>query len=551
MSLPFRARYSWLILFSLWALVACGAPEADPEPEAGVGQEGAPAHDHGGSGEVQGVGSVSFPVSCSAEAQPLFEVAVATLHSFWFEEAYAAFQEVAEADPECAMAHWGVAMTLWGNPMTRAAPPEGRVTEALEAVEQARALAEGATERERMYIEAVAALYEDHETVGHMERMRAHEEAMREVMETHPDDAEAAIFYGRIAVGNAPPDDLTYSRQLHAAEIMEPLFQELPDHPGLAHYLIHAYDAPPIAEEGIEAALRYADIAPDAPHALHMPTHIFTRMGYWEESIELNARSAQAEPDPDAAVHPMDYMVYAYLQLGRDGDAADIVERARDIPHEFYGGLIGYNFAAMKARYALEREDWGEAVGLELPVDAPPYVEAVTRFARALGSARSGSPDAGRSELQAMDGLRDELTAVGDEYWATVVEAQRLAAEAWVTLAEGDEAGAVRLAQEGADLEGTVEKHPVTPGPLLPAMELLGDLLLELDRPQEALQAYEATLETERNRRRALFGAAQAAERAGDQEAADRHYADLLTLLEGADPDRPELQAAQGREARE
>jgi tetratricopeptide (TPR) repeat protein len=524
-----------LALVPLFLLAACAGSDTSDGWD----------HDHSGEGEIHGVGSVSFPTSCSAEAQPRFEWSVAALHSFWFEQALEGFEEAARMDPDCAMAQWGIAMTLWGNPMTRAAPPEARVRAALGAGERARARSGGITEREWGYIEAAAALFEGHPEVGHIQRMRAHEDAMRRVMEAHPEDTEAAIFYGRIAVGNAPPDDLTFSRQLHAAAIMEPLFREMPDHPGLAHYLIHAYDAPPIAGLGIDAAMRYADIAPDAPHALHMPTHIFTRMGYWEESIELNARSAEAEPVPDAAVHPLDYMVYAYLQLGRDREAAEVLARARSAPDHFHGGLIGYNLAAMRARYALERNDWPGAAALELPEgEALAYVEAVTRFARALGSARSGQIEEARAELSAMASLGDMLDSEGEDYWATVVEAQRLAAEAWVTFASGDAAGALRLARQGADLEGTVEKHPVTPGPLLPARELLGDLLMKLDRPAEALGEYETTLTQERNRARATFGAARAAEAAGDEAGAARHYRALLELLENADEDRPDLQAA-------
>lgn len=514
------------------ALAACGGPDEAFD------------HEHSGDGEIPGVGSVSFATSCSEDAQPLFQQSVAALHSFWFQEALDGFEATAAMDPECAMAHWGVAMTLWGNPMTRAAPPDARVQQALEAVERARALSAETTERERLYIEAAAALYEGHPEVGHIQRMHAHEAAMLRVVEASPDDAEAAIFYGRMVVGNAPPDDLTFSRQLHAAAIMEPLFEEMPEHPGLAHYLIHAYDAPAIAQQGVNAAMRYADIAPDAPHALHMPTHIFTRMGYWEESIELNARSAQAEPVPDAAVHPLDYMVYAYLQLGRDAEAAQVLERARGVSDEFYGGLIGYNLAAMRARYSLEKSQWSQAAQLESPGEAAPYVEAVTRFARGLGAARLGDADAARAEIEAMAGLRDELREMGDDYWATVVEAQRLAAEAWAVHAVGDSEEALRLAREGAELEASVEKHPVTPGPLLPARELLGDMLLELDRPAEALEAYEATLQQERSRARALYGAARAADAAGNQEAADRHYGALLELLQGADEGRPDLIAA-------
>jgi tetratricopeptide (TPR) repeat protein len=489
-------------------------------------------------------------VTCTDEARALFEPAVAMLHSFWFEEATAAFRQVAEVDPGCAMARWGTAMTLWGNPMTRAAPPESRIPEAIAAVAEARSLSGSATERERMYIEAAAALYEGHPEVGHLERMRAHEQAMRATMEANPDDAEAAIFYGRVVIANAPPDDLSFSRQLHAVSVMEPLFADRPDHPGLAHYLIHAFDAPPIAEEGLDAALRYADIAPDAPHALHMPTHIFTRLGYWEESIELNTRSAAAEPNPDAAVHPLDYMVYAYLQLGRDQEAGEVVSRARDIPNEFYGGLIGYNFAAMPARFALERNRWEQAMETPVPEAAPPYVEAVARFARAVGAARSGQADAARPEIARLEQLAGELRAMGDSYWATVIDAQQLAAAAWLARAVGEDAEALRLAREAADLEGTIEKHPVTPGPLLPAQELLGDLLMEMDRPAEALAAYESVLESERSRARALFGAARAAEGAGNAEAAGRHFGALAELLAGADPDRPELVALSEWQAR-
>ena len=523
-------------------LSACGSQD-------GV-ETRASTDDHALESHGEAVGSVAFPTSCSAEAQPVFEQAVAMLHSFWFDQAIATFREVAEIDPNCTMARWGEAMTLWGNPMTRVAPPAERVEEAQAALAQARASLDHITPRERMYLEAAAALYDGYPEVGHIQRMHAHEEVMRVLAETYPDDPEAATFYGRIVVGNAPPSDLTYARQLHAAAILEPLFQAQPDHPGLAHYLIHAFDAPATAEEGLDAALRYADIAPAAPHALHMPTHIFTRMGYWDESIELNARSAQAEPVPDAAVHPLDYMVYAYLQLGRDSEAGEIVSRAREIPDRYYGGLIGYNFAAMQARYALERDRWEDAAATPVPVNAETYVEAVARFARALGAVRSGNAGAAAPEIEALGVLERRTREAGDSYWATVIDAQRLAASAWVALASGNEAAAVDLARRASDLEATFEKHPVTPGPLLPARELLGDLLMEIGRPAEALAAYEATLEVERNRARALYGAARAAEAAGDQERAGRHFASLLELLASADEERPDLQAARAWNAR-
>lgn len=530
-------------------VAACGGGEPDGRAsgadDPSVGDVVSTASQDG-----SGLGTVSFPTSCAPEVQGDFDRAVAMLHSFWFDEAQAAFESVAEQDPDCAMAHWGIAMNSWGNPMTRAEPSPDLTLRGEEAVARARDLADDATERERMYIEAAGALYDDHESVGHIQRMRAHEDAMRRVMEAYPDDDEAAIFYGRIVVGNAPPDDQTYARQLHAAEIMEPLFEEHPRHPGLAHYLIHAFDAPPIAERGSEAAMRYADVAPEAPHALHMPTHIFTRLGYWEQSVELNQRSAEAQPVPDAAVHPLDYMVYAYLQMGQDDAAAEVIERATSGTDSFYGGLLGYNYAAMQARYALERDRWAEAAELPLGEDLPPYVMGVTRFARGIGSARSGRTQQAREEVQALARLRDELEAAGDSYWPTVLDAQRLAVAAWVARADGDDDEALRLASEAADLESTVEKHPVTPGPILPARELLGDLQMEMGNPEAAQRAYETTLEEEPRRARALHGAARAAEAAGDPEAAGGHYDELLELLSDADPDRPDLNAAREWEAR-
>ncbi|HEX6370456.1 MAG TPA: hypothetical protein VF006_16155 [Longimicrobium sp.] len=500
---------------------------------------GAQDHAHGEHGAL---GSLRFPSSCSAAAQPVLERGVAMLHSFWFDRAQATFREAAAADPGCAMAHWGEAMTLLGNPFTGVSPSEPQLRAALAA---ARAAVDGArTPRERAYAEAVLVLYQDFETVDHRTRLRAHEEAMRRVREAHPDDPEAAIFYARAVIANAPPSDLTFARQLHAAQILDSLFRAQPEHPGLAHYTIHAYDAPPIAQQGLEAARRYAGIAPAAPHALHMPSHIFTRLGYWDESIETNRRSAAAEPDSNAAVHPNDYLVYAYLQQGRDAEAERVVRRAVQNTDRFYSSILGYNYGAMPARLALERARWDEAAALPLSPGAPRHVEAITRFARALGAARGGHAAAARTEVAALAALADSLTARRDEYWATIVGAQRLAAEAWLAHAEGDDARAVRLAGEAAALEETVEKHPVTPGPILPARELLGDLLLELRRHAEARQAYEATLRREPNRARALFGAARAAELAGDASAARAHYQHLLEVMRAADAERREVQAA-------
>jgi tetratricopeptide (TPR) repeat protein len=526
-------------IFLRAAIVTVVLPFLSPSVPA-AGQD----HHHHPAGDADKLGSVEFSVSCSPSVAPRFERAVAMLHSFWFEASEAAFGELVAEEPGCAMAHWGRAVTLMANPMARAARPAAALREGLAAAERARELAGSATHREQMYADAAVAFFMDPDGRSHGQRMEALERAFEALHRAHPEDLEAAIFYARTLVANAPPDDQTFSRQLKAAEILEPLFEAHPDHPGLAHYLIHAYDAPPIAERGRDAAFAYASIAPSAPHALHMPSHIFTRLGYWDESIETNARSAQAEPDPDAAVHPMDYMVYAYLQQGRDAEAKAVVDRAIELPDRFYDGLLGYNFVAMPARYALERGAWADAVELRVPEGALPYIEAVSRFARAVGAARSGAPDRAQADVEALAGLKAALDSRGDGEWATRVEAQHLAAAAWVAFARGDRDEALELAARAADIDESVEKSPVTPGPILPARELQGDMLMELGRHAEAAAAYAKTLEREPRRARSLYGAARAAELAGDRLAASARYRELLTVMEQADATRAEPRAA-------
>ena len=496
---------------------------------------------HGGK---EALGRVSFPTSCAAAVQPEIDRAVAMLHSFWFDATHKAFDKIAAADPSCAVAHWGVAMTMWGNPFVRQPIPPERQKEGLAAVERAAALASRVTHREQMYIDAAAALWRDAEKLDHLARLARHEEAMKALYEAHPEDPEAAMFFARAVIANAPPTDLEFRRQLYAATLLEPLFQKQPEHPGLAHYIIHTFDSPKLATHGLAAAKRYAAIAPAAPHALHMPSHIFTRLGYWDESIETNRRSAAAEPDSNAAVHPNDYMVYAYLQQGRDAEAWRVIARSRELTDRYYGGILGYNGVAMTARYALERSAWKDAASLPLVSKAAPFVEAVPRFARAVGAARSGNTAQANAEIAALAALRDSLKARNDPYWATIVDAQRLAASAWVARAEGKNDDAVRLARQGAELEETVEKHPVTPGPLLPARELEGDLLMELGRPADALRSYEMTLAREPRRARALFGAARAAEKAGNTAIARTHYEQLSRLMQRADASRTEARVA-------
>lgn len=515
-------------------------------------------HAHGGT-PPERLGRVTFPVSCNPEAQQRFERAMALLHSFWWSEAHKAFDQVLAADPSCAMAYWGQAMTYRGNPF--GPPPADGPRKGLEAAHKAAAL-NPPTERERDYIAAVTALWTDHERVDLRTRSLAYEAAMRRVHERYPDDPEAAIFYAMALTVNAPPTDLSFERQQRAGAILEPLFARYPDHPGIAHYLIHTYDSPRLAAQGVEAARKYSEIAPSVPHAQHMPSHVFTRLGMWEASIAANRASAASARAYEEAqqlraatmdrVHAWDYLVYAYLQRGQDAQARAIVEEARSVPEVAQHIAIGYAMAAIPARYALERGRWDEAAQLAVrPSPEFPAGEAITHFARGIGAARSGDVRAAEREVAALAAVRQTLEARNDTYWAQLVEAQRLAVAAWVAHAGGRSEEARRLAAEAAELEDALEKHPVTPGPLLPARELEGDLLLELKQPAAALRSYERALEREPNRARVLYGAALAAERAGDRAAARRHYAAFLELMKEADGDRPEPRAARAFLARQ
>ena len=402
------------------------------------------------------------------------------------------------------------------------------------------------TERERDYLEAVAAYYEDFANRPERVRQLARAKAYEALAAKYPDDDEAQIFYALYLAATQRPSDQTYSAYLKAAGILEKQFAKHPDHPGVAHYLIHSYDAPPIAQQGVPAARRYAQIAPDAPHALHMPSHIFTRVGAWADSAVTNRRSAtvaEKSNEPDAALHALDYMSYAYLQLARDGEARKTWDEARTVT-----GLTGiaagpYALAAMPARYALERGDWRGAAKLEPSPSKYPYTEAMTHFARALGAARSGDPAAARQDIERIVALRDELKAAKNEYWANEVEVMRLASLAWVSLAQTSADEALGLMRQAADIEDRSEKNIVTPGRLLPARELLGDMLLELKRPAEALKEYEASQLREPNRYRGLYGAGQAAAQSGNRDKARQYFSTLIELA-GSGDFRPEMEKA-------
>jgi len=496
------------------------------------------------------LGKIHFPVSCSATAQEQFDRAVALLHSFSLDEAARAFAAIAQADPGCAMAHWGTAMTLFGNPFTW--PLSGKaLPDGWAAVEKAKA-AQAKTQRERDYIGAVEAFYKDWDKVDHRTRALAYVKAMEELAQRYPEDTEASVFFALALDVTALPTDKTYANQLKAARILEKVFAEQPDHPGVAHYLIHSYDFPPIAAQGLTAARRYASIAPSAPHALHMPSHIFTRQGLWEESIEMNRRSAATSKNHFDSLHAMDYLEYAYLQGARDRDAKRVLDEIaaiKKVDREHF--VTAYALAAIPARYALERGHWADAARLlpypnekDFPWGNFPQGMAISIYARALGAARSGNAPAVREEIERLRRLREAMIAAKIVYWAQQADIQIKVASAWAAFAEGSKAEALKLMREGADMEDASEKHPVTPGHVLPARELLGEMLLELKQPALALKEFETSHKVEPNRFRGLYGAARAAAQSGDKAKAKTYYEKLVALSQKADTERPEIKEA-------
>ncbi len=503
------------------------------------------AHD---DDEVKGkLGKVSFENSCDPKVQALFQRGVAMLHSFWYSAAEKTFRDVLAQDPTCAIATWGFASIMMSNPLAGNGASAKGAEQSLAMLEQGRKIV-AKTQRERDYIEAVAAYYEDWGNRPERARQLARAKAYESLAARYPQDDEAQIFSALYIAGTQLQSDQTYAAYLKAAAILEKEFVKYPDHPGVAHYLIHSYDAPPIAQQGLRAARLYAGIAPEAPHALHMPSHIFTRVGAWEESAATNARSADAARkggEPDEAYHASDYMTYAYLQLARDGDARRVIQEALKVtgitPSR---NTAPYAVAAMEARYAYERGAWQEAMQLPVHPTKFHYPDAITYFGRALGAARSGNVAAAQQEATQLEALHKALQSESNNYWANEVEIQRLAVAGWISLAQGKADDAVKFMRAAADIEDKSEKHIVTPGRLVPARELLGDMLLELKQPAAALKEYEASQTREPNRFRGFYGAARAAEAAGDRQKAADYYAKLLVLAKNADGARPELARA-------
>jgi len=498
------------------------------------------------------VGKVGFPNSCSPAVQEKLLRGIAMLHSFYYSATERAFEEVAAEDPSCAIAAWGYASILMSNPLQGIGASPKAAQQAQAAIDKGRQMG-AKTERERDYLEAVAAYYENFASRTERERQLARAKAYEALGTKYPSDDEAQIFYALYLACTQLQTDQSYSAWLKAAGILEKQFAKYPDHPGVAHYLIHSYDAPPIAQQGLPAARLYAKIAPDAPHALHMPSHIFTRVGAWADSAATNRRSADAAKksnDPDDALHALDYMTYAYLQLARDGDARRTLDEARTLTEiNPARATAPYALAAMPARYAVERGDWRGAAKLAPSPSKFPFTDAMTHFARALGAARSGDPAAAQKDAERIAALRDELKAAKNEYWANEVEVMRLASLGWTALARKNADEALVLTRQAADMEDKSEKNIVTPGRLLPARELLGDMLMELKRPAEALREYEASQLREPNRYRGLYGAGLAAAGAGDAAKAKLYYGRLLELA-GMGEARAELADARAWLAR-
>ena len=498
--------------------------------------------------ELARLGKVEFKVECNGAAQQAFNRAMALYHSFAWKPAGDTFAAVAKADPGCGMAHWGRAMVLLDNPFVWPGNlPPAKLDEIAAALDAARS-AGLKSAREKDYVEAVGAFVRDRDKVEHPARLRAFGEAMGKLAARYPDDKEAAILSALVTSASFDPADKTYANQLRAAKILEPIFLAQPDHPGVAHYLIHSYDYPPIAKHGLKAAKRYAKIAPDAPHALHMPSHIFTRVGHWQDSIDANRASAKAASRAQFdGHHATDYMVYAHLQLAQDKAARQAMEESLAAqPVDHFGAA--YAYAAMPARVALEVGDWKAAASVALtPVTGAyawgkyPQAEAINAFARGVGAARSGDGKAAKTEQARLLALRDLAKEKKLGYWAEQIEIQALLVQGLSLLAEGKAAEAVEVLRTAAKREGATEKHAVTPGPLLPARELLADVLLETGKAPDALAEYEAVLANEPNRYRATFGAAQAARQAGNAAKAKQHFTALVELGKNADTQRDSL----------
>ena len=505
---------------------------------------------HDAAGVPAKLGKVEFKVDCNAEAQTQFNLAMAYYHSFAWTQMAVPLEATLKSDPSCGMAHWARALGTMNNPFGWPGNVSSKVLNDGATILDAARAAGLKTQRERDYVEALAVFYKDHDKLNHRTRAKALEEALESLAKRYPADREASIVYSLILSANFDPADKKYTNQLKAAAILEPLFNEQPQHPGVAHYLIHSYDYPPIANQGLEAAMRYSKIAADAPHAQHMPSHIFTRVGAWRESVEANAASAKADKERGwNTMHAYDYMVYAHLQLAQDAAAAKVMRESQTVSNERDNFASAYASAAIPARLVLERGRWADAAALDLGASQTPWAkypqaEAVNAFARGVGAAGIKDATKARAEVQRLKQLREAAAALKLNYWVEQIEIQAEVVAGLAQVAEGKLGEGVDTLRRAAEREDATEKSAVTPGPILPAREVLGNVLLDTGNAVNALREYEAVMKKEPNRLRATASAALAAERSGDAARARDLHARVLELASGADTPLTEVAQA-------
>ena len=494
------------------------------------------------------LGKVSFPTSCDAKVQAEFERGVAMIHSYWFLIARRVFEGVLQQDPNCAIAYWGIAMDQLGNSLV-GPPPRAQADAAWAALEKAVEIG-AKTERERDWIDALRAYFRDHDKVNVDIRLRAYNKAMEQMAARYPDDYEVQVVYALTLQASAPKTDLTYANQLQSVAILEKLFEQNPQHPGVSHFIIHAYDFAPLADRGIAAANRYASIAPAVPHARHMPSHIYSMVGMWEESIASNASALEIQPD---YYHAADFSVYAHLQLAQDIKAKALIEKslatsARGDRPSGFGNFMAK--AAMETRFLLDRGDWAGAAAMPMNVTAAPMADSLYRFTRGLGMARTDNLSGAKAEIEAMKALRTALQRADQSYWADRTEEQMLAISAWVAVQEGERDKAVRFMRAAANGEDGSLKNVIMENRLYPLREMLAELLLEIGQPAAALREYETALRQTPNRYRAFWGAARASDAVGNRAQASEYFGKLVNLVKNADTERPEVQEAKAFLAR-
>ena len=488
------------------------------------------------------LGKLSFPTSCDPKVQADFERGVAMIHSYWFLIARRTFEGVLREDPSCAIAYWGIALDLLNNSLA-VVPPRADAEAAWAALEKARAVG-AKTQRERDWIEALSAYFRDHDKRPVNARLAAYNDAMGQLAQRYPDDYEAQAFYALTLQASASPSDTTYANQLKSVAILEKLYEQNPQHPGVTHFIIHAYDYHPLAEKGIPAARRYASIAPAVPHARHMPSHIYSMVGLWEESIASNASAIEIQPD---YYHAADFSVYAHLQLAQDAKAKALMDKSIATADRGDRPITFVNFTAknaMSARYFLDRADWAGAAALPFTSSQYPQPDSLIRFTRGLGMARTGDLAGAKAEIEAIKTLRAALEKSNQSYWADRSEEQMLAISAWVALKEGAPDQALRFMRAAADGEDGSVKHVAMENRLYPLRELFAELLLEMGQPAAALSEFEAALKQTPNRYRTFLGIARAANAAGDRQKASEYYGKLVDLAKNADTERQETREA-------